>query len=552
MKVQARRRKPMARWFVDRLHERGIPSVSLRRLLPGAHFVGGMDWEVSGCCDDHRRLDPGQLFVAVPEARPGYDGHRYIREALDHGAAGVVVERLCPEAGRLQVVVADARAAHARICQALSGDPSEHLTTLGITGSQGKTITAVMIRSILDAAGERFGLIGPSEFSDGTTSRALGTGFDFPRSRVDGAQAPASGALARRAHPADGGALGAARLAGLLAEMVDRGCKGAIVEISGDALENRGFEGITFDAAVVTNIAGTSASSPEALNLLRRTNAKLFRQLVSGGLAVVNADDRNAEMLGGVNLEARRIAFALEPVASSSAMVDISARLESLDGSGTRMLLHGFDREIGLHLPLVGMRAATCALAAATLAWGLGIDRSAVVAGLESLPPIAGYLEAVFEGQNFEVRIDGARTPAALGEALAALRSISSGRIHCVISSDGCVDRAMRRELAATAETSADRVVLTLGDPRTEDPGQILNDLLAGFQKPGRVLAVADRRTAIEAALEEARCGDAVLVAGKGRNAYQIFADRVIPFDDNAVTAQLLRRRRLTALNRSA
>ena len=358
----------MARWFVDRLHERGIPSVSLRRLLPGAHFVGGTDWEVSGCCDDHRRLDPGQLFVAVPEAKPGYDGHRHIGEALDRGAAGVVVERVCPEAGRLQVVVADARAAHARICQALSGDPSKQLATLGITGSQGKTITALMIRSILEAAGDQFGLIGPSEFSSGTRSRALGAGLEHTKAKADLAGARTRRPLAGRAHLPDGGALGAARLADLLAEMVDRGCKGAVVEISGAALENRSFEGMAFDAAVVTNIAGTGGSSPETLISLRRAKAKVFRQLVSGGLAVVNADDRNAEMLGGVNLEARRVAFALEPVASAGAMVDISARLESLDGSGTRMLLHGFDREVGVHVPLVGVGAAKCALAAAALA----------------------------------------------------------------------------------------------------------------------------------------------------------------------------------------
>ena len=144
----------------------------------------------------------------------------------------------------------------------------------------------------------------------------------------------------------------------------------------------------------------------------------------------MNADDPNAEILGGVNLDARRVAFALEPVASPSAAVDVSARLEWLDGSGTRMLLHGFDREIAVHLPLVGSRAATCALAAAALAWGLGIDRSAVVAGLESIQPVAGHLEAVVEGQDFEVRIDAAQTPAALGEALAALRSIAAGRVH--------------------------------------------------------------------------------------------------------------------------
>jgi UDP-N-acetylmuramyl tripeptide synthase len=274
----------MARWFVDRLPERGIPSVSLRRLLPGAQFVGAADWEVSGCCDDHRRLDPGQLFVAVPEARPGYDGHCFVSEALERGAAGVVVEHVCPEAGRLQVVVADARAAHARICQALSGDPSQ-----------------------------------------------------------------------------------------------------------------------------------------------------------------------------------------------------------------------------------------------------------------------------VFEGQNFAVRIDEAQTPIALERALAALRSIAStGRVHCVLSSEGCGERAARRRLAAIAEMRADRVILTLGNPRTEDPGQILSDLLGGFHQPSKVLVEADRRAAIETALADARCGDAVLIAGKGRHSVQIFADRVIPFDDNAVTTQWLRSRRLNSIHRSA
>ena len=198
---------------------------------------------------------------------------------------GVVVEHLCPEAGRLQVVVADARAAHARICQALSGDPSKHLATLGITGSHGKTITAIMIRSILEAAGEQFGLIGSSEFCDGTRSRVLGAGFEHakPKARMEPARRSAR-PLAGGAHVPDGGALGAARLAALLAEMVDRGCKGAVVEVSGSALENRSFEGMAFDAAVVTDIAGMGALRPMTLISLRRAKAKLFRQVASGGI----------------------------------------------------------------------------------------------------------------------------------------------------------------------------------------------------------------------------------------------------------------------------
>src|SRR3984957_14229629 len=154
----------MARWFIDRLPQRGIPSVSLRRLLPEARFVGCADWEVSGCSDDHRRLDPGQAFVAVRGAKPGYDGHSFVWEARDRGAAGVVVEHPCPGAGRLQVVVPDAMAAHARICQALAGDPSHQLVTVGVTGSFGKTIAARMVHSIIDAAGDRCGLVGSLGF----------------------------------------------------------------------------------------------------------------------------------------------------------------------------------------------------------------------------------------------------------------------------------------------------------------------------------------------------------------------------------------------------
>src|SRR4051812_47959224 len=148
----------MVRWFVDRSPQRGIPSVSLRRLLPEARFVGCRDLEVSGCTADSRRLDPGQVFVAV--RGPRHDGHTFIRRALERGAAAVVVERPCPEAGRPQVVVPDTRSALARLCQALAGDPSEALRVVGVTGTAGKTATSLFIRAIFEATGERFGLVG--------------------------------------------------------------------------------------------------------------------------------------------------------------------------------------------------------------------------------------------------------------------------------------------------------------------------------------------------------------------------------------------------------
>jgi UDP-N-acetylmuramoyl-L-alanyl-D-glutamate--2,6-diaminopimelate ligase len=229
----------MARWFVDRLPQRGIPSVSLRRLLPEAQFVGCADWEVSGCSDDHRRLDPGQVFVATRGARPGYDGHAFVREALERGAAGVVVEHPCADAGRLQVIVRDAMAAHARICQALAGDPSHHLLTAGVTGRFGRTITALCVRSILESAGRRTGSLGGLGFFDGTTAHPLGAGLDgrSPGAGVGAGRIPGhgprrSGSSRTSLERPTGLIPGAASLAALLSEIVERGCKAAVLEAS--------------------------------------------------------------------------------------------------------------------------------------------------------------------------------------------------------------------------------------------------------------------------------------------------------------------------------
>jgi UDP-N-acetylmuramoyl-L-alanyl-D-glutamate--2,6-diaminopimelate ligase len=218
------------------------------------------------------------------------------------------------------------------------------------------------------------------------------------------------------------------------------------------------------------------------------------------------------------------------------------------------MILHGFDREAPVHLSLVGPRAAASALAAATLAWALEIDREAVVAGLEAVRPVAGQLETVVAGQDFDVRIDAAATPAALDEALAAVRAVAAGQVHCILSAEGCGDRHERRRLAEVAEAGADRVILTLSNPRTEDPNQILDDLLAGFRRPGKVRVEPDRRDAIAVALSDARTGDAVLITGKGRRTYEILADRVVPFDDAEVARQWLvhHARAATSSQRSA
>ncbi len=523
----------MARWFVDRLPQRGIPSVSLRRLLPEAQFVGCPDWEVSGCTDDHRRLDPGQVFVAIRDSR--YDGHAYVREALDRGAAGVVVERPCPEAGRLQVVVKDGRSAHAVICQALAGDPSRRITTLGVTGTFGKTVTSLFIHSILEAAGLRSGLVGSLGWSDGKASRSLGAGIGHG-SRSGPVAAVGNRAGNRIGRSPGAWPAGASGLAAILGYMVDQNCVAGVLEISAEALEARSLDGVAFEAAVVTDI-GVPYGLPIELALQdRRAKARLFRKIIPGGVAVVNADDPHAEILGAVNLDARRVSFGmLHPT-----QVDVSARIERMDATGSRFVLYGFERSATVDLRLYGPRQVSYAVAAAALAWSLEIKLDAVVAGLEGMANIAGHLESVDEGQDFDVRIDEAQTAGSLFQALAAIRAVSAGQVHCVLSAEGNQDKAARRTLAEAAELGADRVILTLGNPRSDDPDELLDDLLGGFHRPGKVRVEPDRRKAIEAALADARPGDSVLIAGKGRNAYQIFADRVIPFDDFAVARAFL------------
>jgi UDP-N-acetylmuramoyl-L-alanyl-D-glutamate--2,6-diaminopimelate ligase len=505
----------MARWFVDRLPQQGIPSVSLRRLLPEAQFVGCHDWEVSGCTADSRRLDPGQLFVAVRGAR--HDGHSFIEQALERGAAGVVVERPCPEAGRLQVVVPDSRAALARLCQALAGDPSKHLSILGVTGTCGRAATSLFIRSIFEATGVRFGLIGSLGWSDGVATRSVSDSFP-----------------------------GAEGLASMLAAMVDRGCAGGVVEIPALALEERRVDGLEFETAVITDLGRLLEGDAAGLSARRRRKARLFRKVVAGGTAIVNADDPQAALLGAVNLDARFVSFGVDRPA------DVTAKIDRLDERGSRFFLRGFTREVVVESRLIGPAQISQALAAAAVAWSHGLPVEAVVAGLETAAQIPGQLEAVVEGQGFGVWIDQAQTGPELEQALGALRALGAKQIHCVFGAEGLHERGERLGLAGAAEAGADRVTLTTDNPRTEDLNQIIDDLLAGFRRPGRVRVELDRRRAIEVTLADAQPGDAVLIAGKGVRTFQILSDRALHFDDKAVATAWLRARQQIVRRTSA
>ncbi|WZO95721.1 Mur ligase family protein [Isosphaeraceae bacterium EP7] len=490
----------MARWYIDRSPQADAPSAHFRRLIAEP----GVDGEAGN--EERPRRETVRTSAAISGRRLEVRGH--VGQAFGRSLSGLAAERDRSSVGRLQVIVPDTDMARGSLCHTLAGDPSARMQVVGVAGTRGKAATALLIRSILEAAGERVGWIGSSDWSDGLTTRPSGP----------------------RLPDAEGLSL-------MLAAMADRGCSAAVVELPNEALDGRRADGIRFAAGVVTTLDDPLCDDGEARAWRRRAAARLMKQVRPGGAAVVNADDRDADLLGAVNLDADRVSFGLGDDSG------IGAVIERIDARGSRFRLVGLDGEATVSLSLVGRGHVEHALAAAGVGRALGLPLDAIVAGLESAARMPARLEQVSEGQDFDVRVDAACTEGELSSALGTLRALGARRIHCVLGAEGDRNRNRRLGLARAAEMGADSVILTADNPRTEPLDAILDDLLAGFRRPGRVRVLPDRRAAIEAALAAAKPGDAVLLAGKGRSGVQILASGVIPFDDAAIAADWLRDR---------
>lgn len=497
----------MVRWIKDTAPRAHAPSIKLRQLLTHAEFVGCNEVEVSSLTTVPALLQAGELFVTVRS--DSIDTHAEVTEAFDRGACAVVVNRPYAESGWNQVVVDDAYTAHAEICHALAGTRCRQLRVVGVTGCHSKRETSLFLKAIYEAAGSRFGGIGSLGWTDGTVQRPLG--FPTP---------------------------GAENLAEMLEAMVNSGCDGAILEVAPEALEARVADGLELDAAIVTTLGSVADRDPKRTIEIRRAAARLFKRIKPGGYSIVNADDVHAEIMGAVNIESTRISFGIKNPA------DVTAVIDKMTWQGSAIRIRGFGRELPITLKIAGKAAISQALAAAALAWAEGIGVEAIAEGLEAVAALPGRLEPINEGQEFDIRIDSARTPEALAFALDTVRSFCAGKIHLVIGAEGHSETLIRRTMAAVAEAGADQVILTTDNPRGDDLNRIIDDLLSGFRKPGRVSVEIDRSRAIELALSNAAPGDAVLVVGKGRSTVQIFADHAVAFDDAAVATAWLTARK--------
>ena len=452
--------------------------------------------EVTGVTEDSRQVQPGHVFVA----RGGTvtDGAKFIDAAVARGAVAVVAAAPVPGCAVPVVVVPDPAAATSVLAHAFHGHPSagDRLKLLGVTGTNGKTTVAYLLRHVLNGFGTRCGLIGTVEVDDG-------------KSRWESAMTT----------PA------AVEVASLLARMRDRGCRACAMEVSSHSLDQGRVAGATFAGAAFTNLTGDHLDYHRTMEAYAAAKAILFASLSPDAVAAVNAEDPwGPRMVRDCPGRVIRYGFGKD--------ADYRAKDVAVTAAGTAFTLVAPHGKADLNVPLIGKHNVENALAAAAL---LGevfhLSVAQLSSGLNGAAGAPGRLQPVRAGQPFAVIVDYAHTDDALRNLLTALRPLCGGRLRVVFGCGGDRDRTKRPRMARVAEELADDVYLTSDNPRTEDPATILAEIAAGFTGRPRCVEV-DRRAAIAAALSDAGPTDVVLVAGKGHEAYQIVGTVKHPFDD--------------------
>ncbi|MEA2272040.1 MAG: UDP-N-acetylmuramoyl-L-alanyl-D-glutamate--2,6-diaminopimelate ligase [Solirubrobacteraceae bacterium] len=454
--------------------------------------------EVTALAYDHRRVGPGTLFFCVPgHAR---DGHDFAAEAVARGAVALVVERPLG-LGVPDVVVPSARAAMAPAAAAFYGDPSGVLDVLGVTGTNGKTTTAFLIRDLLEGAGRQCALLGTVKAVVG------GVESDVVRTTPEAIDLQAG-----------------------FRAMLDAGDVACAMEVSSHALDLGRADGVRFAVAVFTNLTQDHLDFHGSMEDYFQAKRRLFER--APAVAVVNVDDPYGRRLADEFPGA--VTFGIDSEA------DYRARDLRLGAAGARFTVATPEGDLEVESPLPGRFNVANALGALAAVHGVGVGLDTAAAALTRAGRVPGRFEPVDEGQPFAVLVDYAHTPDSLENVLDAARALTDERVVCVFGCGGDRDRGKRPEMGRIARALADVVVVTSDNPRSEDPEAIIREILAGAGPD--VDWVVDRREAIGRAIELARPGDVVVIAGKGHEQGQEFeGGRKVPFDDVTVAREALR-----------
>jgi UDP-N-acetylmuramoyl-L-alanyl-D-glutamate--2,6-diaminopimelate ligase len=475
---------------------------------------------VTGIADDSRRVEAGNLFVAVRGLRA--DGHDHLAEAIARGAAAVTVEAAAGELPVPQLVVDRGAASLASAAAWWHGDPSRRLLTVGVTGTNGKTTTSFLAAAGLAGAGFRTGLIG-------TIGIRIGGEF-VPNEEPNTTP-------------------GALELQRILRAMVDAGEQAVVIETSSHGLAADRVASVDYDGAIFTNLSHEHLDFHGTFEAYRDAKLSLFERLPAQakggrpGVAAVNADDPHANAV----IDATRGARAL-PI-TYGRRLEADVRLVGLKSKVSRSRLRiqvgGSIRQLDLRLP--GRFNAHNAMAVLALAHGWGLDLNAVSGGLAAVEGVSGRMERVDAGQEFMVVIDYAHTSASLDAVLGELNPLTArgGGVITVVGASGERDVGKRPLMGEAAGKRSRLLIVTEDDSRGEDPGAIFEAVAAGARQAGKVrgrdlLVIADRREAIAEAFRRANPGDVVLIAGKGHETWNVGPNGPEPWSDRAVAEALL------------
>jgi UDP-N-acetylmuramoyl-L-alanyl-D-glutamate--2,6-diaminopimelate ligase len=465
-----------------------------------ARFAG---LEVRGVTADSRAVKPGDLFVAVTGAKA--DGLRFVAPAIASGAVAVLAERVPPVP--LPEGVAFVRVGDARRALALAAArffPQQPETIAAVTGTSGKTSVAAFTRQIWSATGEQAASIGT-------------IGLVSPKREVYGSLTTPDPVALHRS----------------LAELAEEGVTHLAVEASSHGLDQRRLDGVRIAAGAFTNISRDHLDYHSSLDAYLAAKLRLFSELVRPrGAAVIVADHEHADAVVAAAKQRRLRLLTVGRRGEGIRLVE-----SSIDGFAQRMKIVHAGTEYSVRLPLVGGFQIENALAAAGLAIATGSEPAAVFAALRRLKGARGRLDLAGEKAGAPIFVDYAHKPDALAKALEALRPYASGRLVVAFGCGGDRDTGKRPLMGAIAAAKADRVIVTDDNPRSEDPAAIRAAILAAA--PGAA-EIADRNEAIATAIGELRCGDVLLIAGKGHETGQIVGDRVLPFSDHEAVAVAL------------
>ena len=449
---------------------------------------------------DSRSADKGAVYLAVRGSQA--DGHQFVPDAVRRGAAAVIVE--APSGSGLpEIVVRDGRRAALVLGAAWFGHPARRLTLVGVTGTNGKTTTTGLIRHLLNANG---------------SSGSIGTLGAF-----DGRGEPVTSTAGTLTTP------GPIDLQATLAAFVTRGVDRVTLEASSHSLDQGRLDGLVFAAGVFTNLTHDHLDYHGTMEAYLVAKLKLGSMLSDNGVEVVNLDDR---AWGVLPTRSRRVTFGLHRAA------DVRGEDVVLDAGGSRFRLGGCFGTAEVALPLLGDFNVANALAAAGCALGLGVPLAEVAARLSSAPQVPGRMERLTEVPCIVLR-DYSHTPDALERALATLRPLTAGRLVVVFGCGGDRDKGKRPIMGRIAAELADVVVVTSDNPRTENPGAIIDDIEQGMGGVAH-LRIPDRLTAIHTALQQARPGDTLLLAGKGHETYQVLGTEKVPFDEREIVRRAI------------